>query len=136
MKTIFDCAIIPMDKFVNSQGKLTEIKSEDSIPFPINRVIYMYGVPDGVSRGAHAHKQGYQLVIAAGGSFDILLDDGKNKKIVRLSQPNYGLLVVPGIWRDLSDFSSGAVCLVLASHTYKDTSTITDYEEFKQFKNM
>ena len=109
----------------------------DTIPFNIERVYYLYGVPGNKSRGAHAHKELYQLIVALNGSFDVVLDDGVNKKTFTLSDPSQGLLVVPGLWRDLKNFSSpDAVCLVLASMTYSEDDYIRDYNDFLDFKQL
>ena len=104
------------------------------IPFEIKRVYYLYDIPGGESRGAHAHKKLYQLLIAANGSFSVTLDDGKDKITYNLKRPYYGLLIVPGIWRDLDDFSSGSVCLCLASEHYEIDDYIRDYNEFLSYK--
>jgi dTDP-4-dehydrorhamnose 3,5-epimerase-like enzyme len=97
-------------------------------------VYYLYDVPGGEERGGHAHKELYQLIVAAGGSFDVVLDDGKNKRTVTLNRPYQGLYIVPGIWRELINFSSGATCLVMASHKYDESDYIREYELFINFK--
>ncbi|MDT0649657.1 sugar 3,4-ketoisomerase [Autumnicola edwardsiae] len=134
--SVFDCSILPLDTLQDQFGNMVAVQGNQNINFPIERVYYMYGMPEGVSRGGHAHTDLYQLIVATGGSFDVLLDDGKNKKVVRLNQPNQGLFVVPGIWRDLYDFSAGAVCLVFASLTYKNNVSIRHYDEFRKFKGL
>ena len=98
--------------------------------FDVFRIYYLYDIPGGEDRGGHAHKELRQLIVAASGSFNVLLDDGLNKKIVTLNRPDYGLLVVPGIWRELMEFSSGAICLVLASEIYMETDYIRNFEDF------
>ena len=103
--------------------------------FEVKRVYYLYDVPGGESRGGHAHKALYQLIVAVSGSFSVTLDDGKNKKTFVLNRPYQGLLVVPGIWRTLDDFSSGAVCMVLASEKYDEMDYVREYEEFLSLKN-
>ena len=133
--TVYDCNILVLGKIHNNSGNITVIESEYNIPFPLRRVYYLYDVPGGESRGGHAHKQLYQLIVAASGSFDVLLDDGINKKIVKLNRPNYGLLVVPGLWRELFEFSSGAICMVLTSHKYDETDYLRNYEDFKLWKS-
>jgi hypothetical protein len=133
--SIYDCPIIPLSKIHNRAGNITIIEGEENIPFPIRRIYYLYDIPGGESRGGHGHKELYQLIVAASGSFDVLLDDGQNKKIVKLNRPNYGLLIVPGIWRELFEFSSGSVCLVLASHTYNENDYFRDYNQFIKSKN-
>jgi len=133
--SIYDCPIIQLNKIHNRAGNITIIEGEENIPFPIRRIYYLYDIPGGESRGGHGHKELYQLIVAASGSFDVLLDDGQNKKIVKLNRPNYGLLIVPGIWRELFEFSSGSVCLVLASHTYNENDYLRDYDQFIKSKN-
>ncbi|MBK6285959.1 MAG: WxcM-like domain-containing protein [Draconibacterium sp.] len=132
--TVYDCNILVLNKIHNNAGNITVIESNINVPFDIKRAYYLYDVPGGESRGGHAHKQLYQLIVAASGSFDVLLDDGINKKIVKLNRPNYGLLVVPGLWRELFEFSSGAICLVLTSHKYDEHDYIRDYEQFVKMK--
>lgn len=132
--SIYDCPIIPLSKIHNRAGNITIIEGEENIPFPIRRIYYLYDIPGGESRGGHGHKELYQLIVAASGSFDVLLDDGQNKKIVKLNRPNYGLLIVPGIWRELFEFSSGSVCLVLASHKYNENDYLRDYDQFIKSK--
>ena len=134
--SVYDCHIIPLSKIHNPAGNITIVEGKKNIPFNIQRIYYLYDIPGGESRGGHAHKELQQLIVAASGSFEVLLDDGINKKIVRLNRPNYGLLVVPGIWRELFEFSSGAICLVLASHKYNANDYIREYVEFVGFKNM
>jgi len=133
--SVYDCVILPLNKIHNRAGNITIIEGMVNVPFDVKRVYYLYDIPGGESRGGHAHKQLMQLIIAASGSFDVLLDDGVNKKIVTLNRPNYGLLVVPGIWRELMEFSSGSICLVLASEVYTEDDYIRDYDEFLIFKN-
>ncbi len=134
--TIHDCSIIEFDKHNSSKGNLSVVENRKDVPFDIKRVYYLYDVPGGESRGAHAHKELYQLMIAASGSFCVTLDDGKEKKSFYLNRPYQGLLVKPGLWRDLSDFSSGAVCLVLASEGYDENDYIRNYRDFLAFKKL
>ena len=134
--SVFDCSIIELDKHHSERkGNLSVVENGDTLPFDVKRVYYLYDVPGGESRGAHAHKNLKQLIIAASGSFTVTLDDGKVKRSFTLNRPYQGLLVVPGIWRELDDFSSGSVCLVLASEKYDAEDYIRDYEEFIGFKN-
>lgn len=132
--SIYDCSVIQLSKIHNRAGNITIVEGNNDVPFPITRLYYLYDVPSGEKRGGHGHKKLYQLIVATSGSFEVLLDDGKNKKIVRLYQPNYGLLVVPGIWRELFEFSSGSVCLVLASTEYDESDYIRDYSDYLLFK--
>jgi len=134
--TINDCKIIDLRKISDPRGNLTVIEENCDVPFDIKRVYYLYDVPGGESRGAHAHKQLYQLIIAASGSFTVTLDDGTNKKSFNLKRSYYGLLVVPGVWRDLDDFSSGSVLLCLASELYDASDYIRDYQEFLKYKGI
>ena len=136
-KTIVDdCCLIDLSKIHDVRGNLTPIESGEDIPFDIKRIYYLYDVPSGESRGAHAHKELQQLIIAANGSFTITLDDGNNKKSFTLNRPYQGLLIVPGIWRDLDDFSSGAVLLCLASEHYLASDYIRDYDNFLNYKEL
>ncbi len=133
--SVYDCTIIELDKHHSDRkGNLSVVQNGDTIPFDVKRVYYLYDVPGGESRGAHAHKELSQLIVAASGSFTVTLDDGKVKRSFLLNRPYQGLLVVPGIWRDLDDFSSGSVCMVLASHPYDKEDYIRDYDEFLEYK--
>lgn len=131
-----ECRLIDLRKIHDVRGNLTPIESGGDIPFDIKRIYYLYDVPSGESRGAHAHKELQQLIIAANGSFTITLDDGRNKKSFTLNRPYQGLLIVPGIWRDLDDFSSGAVLLCLASEHYVAADYIRDYDKFLKYKEV
>ena len=124
------CKILDLPKIADPRGNLTFVESNNQIPFDIQRVYYLYDVPGGSERGGHAHKELHQLIIAMSGSFDVLLDDGKNKKRVHLSRSYYGLYVCPMIWRELDNFSSGSVCKVLASNKYDEIDYYRDYGEF------
>jgi hypothetical protein len=132
---IYDCVILPLSKIHNRAGNITIIEGQKDIPFDVRRIYYLYDIPGGENRGGHAHKELQQLIVAASGSFNVLLDDGQHKKIATLNRPDYGLMVVPGIWRELSEFSSGAICLVLASHKYDNNDYIRNYEEFVNFRS-
>ena len=137
MKTkssIYDCVILPLNKIHNRAGNITIVEGEKNVPFDVRRIYYLYDIPGGEDRGGHAHKELRQLIVAASGSFDVMLDDGHNKKIVTLNRPDYGLMVIPGIWRELLAFSSGAVCLVLASEVYDEQDYIRDFKTFKEWR--
>jgi hypothetical protein len=125
-----DCKMIELPKIHDPRGNLTFIESNSQVPFEIQRVYYLYDVPGGSDRGGHAHKGLHQLIIAMSGSFDVLLDDGKDKKRVHLSRSYNGLYVCPMIWRSLDNFSSGSVCMVLASNKYDEADYYRDYSEF------
>lgn len=133
--SVFDCTLIELDKHhSNEKGNITVVENNKTIPFEVKRVYYLYDVPGGGSRGAHAHKELRQLIVAASGSFDVTIDDGNVKRTFTLNRPYQGLLIVPGIWRDLNNFSSGSVCMVLASEKYDETDYIREYENFKAYK--
>ena len=133
--TVDDCRIIDIRKFTDNRGYLSVIEGGDDIPFEIKRIYYLYMVPE-AARGAHAHKQLQQLLIATSGSVDITLDDGHEKQTFHLDRPWKGLLVVPGLWRDLDNFSGGTVLLCLASEHYEAEDYIRDYNEFLEYKNL
>jgi hypothetical protein len=134
--SINDCLKIELPKINNRAGNITPIEGLKGIPFEIKRVFYLYDIPGGENRGAHAHKQCHQLLIAASGSFDVMLDDGISKKIINLNKPFYGLHILPGIWAAEQNFSSGAICLVLTSKKYGPNDYIRDYNEYIKFKNI
>jgi hypothetical protein len=127
---INNCKLVELPKITDPRGNLTFIEGGDHIPFDIQRVYYLYDVPGGAERGGHAHKDLHQLIIAMSGSFDVLLDDGKQKKRVHLARSYYGLYVCPMIWRELDNFSSGSVCMVLASNKYDESDYYRDYDQF------
>lgn len=131
---IHNCNVLELKRIHNPAGNITIYQNSNRVPFQVKRIYYLYDVPGGAERGGHAHKDLYQLIIAASGSFDVILNDGNNKKIIELNRPYYGLLVVPGIWREIVNFSSGAICLVLASEKYDESDYIRDYSEFLKFK--
>jgi hypothetical protein len=131
---VYDCVILPLSKIHNRAGNITIVEGQENIPFDVRRIYYLYDIPSGEDRGGHAHKELHQLIVAASGSFNVLLDDGQNKKIVTLNRPDYGLMVVPGIWRELFEFSSGAICLVLASQKYDQDDYLRSYEQFVNFR--
>lgn len=124
------CAIISLPKISDPRGNLTFIEGGNHVPFDIQRVYYLYDVPGGAERGGHAHKGLHQLIIAMSGSFDVVLDDGVNKKRVHLSRSYGGLYVCPMIWRELDNFSSGSVCMVLASNRYDESDYFREYDEY------
>lgn len=126
------CNLIDLPKIQDPRGNLTFIEGRNHIPFDIQRVYYLYDVPGGSERGGHAHKDLHQLIIAMSGSFDVLLDDGGHKKRVHLCRSYYGLYVCPMIWRELDNFSSGSVCMVLASNRYDEADYYRNYAEFIQ----
>jgi len=128
--SIYDCNIVELQKNHNRLGNITYVENEIDVPFKVERLYYLFDVPGGQSRGGHAHKSLRQLMVAASGSFDVSLDDGRVKKVVQLNQPNIGLLIMPGIWRELTNFSSGGICLVLASERYDSEDYIRDYADF------
>jgi dTDP-4-dehydrorhamnose 3,5-epimerase-like enzyme len=132
--TVYSCTLIEMKKHHHQSGNITVVENLRTIPFEIKRAYYLYDVPGGVSRGGHAHKELSQLLVAASGSFDVTLCDGYVRRTFSLNRPYYGLLIVPGIWRELDNFSSGAVCLVMASHLYDENDYIRDYNEFLNYK--
>ena len=126
------CKILDLPKISDPRGNLTFIESPKHIPFDIKRVYYLYDVPGGAERGGHAHKELQQLIIAMSGSFDIVLDDGVNKERIHLNRPYFGLYVNTMVWRELDNFSSGSVCMVLASIPYDESDYYRDYGEFTQ----
>lgn len=135
--SVYDCTIIELDKHHSDRkGNITVVENNLTIPFEVKRTYYLYDIPGGEERGAHAHKELRQLIIAASGSFDVVLNDGNVKRTFTLNRPYQGLLVVPGIWRKLNNFSSGSVCLVLASMPYEVEDYIRDYNEFLEYKNV
>tara|TARA_Y100001933_G_scaffold41296_1_gene38006 strand:- start:142 stop:555 length:414 start_codon:yes stop_codon:yes gene_type:complete len=134
MENIFNCNLVELEKIKNRAGNLSVVENSNSIPFDIARVYYIYDVPGGSDRGGHAHKDLEQYVIAVSGAFDIQLDDGKNKKTVRLDRPFLALHIKKGIWRETRNFTSGAICMVIASHKYDNQDYIHDYEDFLKFR--
>lgn len=125
-----DCKLIDLPQITDRRGNLTFIEGGQHVPFDIQRVYYLYDVPGGSERGGHAHKNLQQFIIAMSGSFDVVLDDGIEKKRIHLNRPYYGLYVCPMTWRELDNFSSGSVCMVLASDYYNEQDYYRDYEQF------
>ena len=134
--SVYDCSIIELPRIHNRAGNITPVSSYENIPFDIKRIFYIYDIPGGESRGAHAHKECHEFLIAASGSFEIEMDDGINKRTVALNRPYYGLHLPPGIWAAEKGFSSGAVCLVLTSHLYLAEDYIRSYKEFIQWRSL
>lgn len=132
--TVFDCSIIELPKFHDPEGNLTPVYANGHVPFDIKRVFYLYDIPGGESRGAHAHKVCHQFLVAASGAFEVVLDDGTNKRTVLLNRPFYGLHIPPGIWAAEQGFSSGSVCLVLASEKYDESDYIRTYNDFIEYR--
>lgn len=128
--SLTDCRIIDLPKTTDVRGNLTFIEGGRHIPFEIQRVYYLYDVPGGAERGGHAHKGLHQLIVAMSGSFDVVLDDGHNKKRIHLNRSYQGIYVCPMMWRELDNFSSGSVCMVLASNYYDESDYYRDYDEF------
>ncbi|MFI5196072.1 MAG: sugar 3,4-ketoisomerase [Chitinophagales bacterium] len=128
---VFDCNIIYLPGSRSHNGTVTTVENRKEIPFEISRVYYLYDIPGGASRGGHAHKNLEQFIIPICGSFDITLNDGVNKKTVQLNRSNLGLYLRPGIWREIENFSSGAICLVFASEKFDEDDYIREYDEFK-----
>ena len=131
--SVFESSAIDLGKINFIEGNLTVIEN-NCFPFSVKRVFYLYDIAGGESRGAHAHIECHQLLIAAGGSFEVLLDDGKYKRHFFLNRPNIGLHIPPGIWASEINFSSGAICLVLASHEYNENDYIRNYEDYLKYK--
>ncbi len=131
---VYQCSVIEIDKHHHQKGNISVIENGITIPFDVKRAYYLYDVPGGEARGGHAHKALEQLIVAVSGSFNVNLNDGNVTRTFTLNRPYQGLLVVPGIWRVLDDFSSGSVCLVLASHKYEEADYIRDYQEYLNYK--
>lgn len=133
--TVYDCSVVELGKIENNQGNLTVVQSNQDVPFDIKRVFYLYDIPGGEARGAHAHKQCHQFLVAVSGCFEVVLDDGVNKRTITLNRPFYGLHIPPGIWAAEQEFSSGSVCLVMTSETFSEEDYIRDYEQFKAYRS-
>lgn len=131
--SVFDCSLCQLNRFHYPEGNLTVVAENVHVPFNINRVFYSYDIPGGEDRGAHAHKECHQFIIAASGAFEVVLDDGTNKRTVQLNRPFWGLHVPPGVWASEQGFSSGSICLVLASHGYSEDDYIRNYDEFLEY---
>ncbi|SEW40762.1 Protein N-acetyltransferase, RimJ/RimL family [Chryseobacterium wanjuense] len=134
--SVFDCSVIDLGKISFDEGNLTVVENNSSFPFNVKRVFYLYDIAGGESRGAHSHKECHQFLIAASGSFEVSLDDGKFKRQVFLNRPDIGLHIPPGIWASEINFSSGAICLVLASHTYNEEDYVRNYDDFLSLNKL
>lgn len=134
--SVFDCSVIDLGKISFDEGNLTVVENNSSFPFNVKRVFYLYDIAGGESRGAHSHKECHQFLIAASGSFEVSLDDGKFKRQVFLNRPDIGLHIPPGIWASEINFSSGAICLVLASHTYNEEDYVRNYDDFLKLNKL
>ena len=133
--SVYDCGIIELDRHHSQRkGDISVVENGETVPFDVKRIYYLYDVPGGANRGGHAHKALQQLIVAASGSFTVTLDDGSVRRSFTLNRPYQGLLVKPGLWRTLDDFSSGAVCVVLASEEYDPTDYIREYEDFVKYR--
>lgn len=135
--SVYDCNLIELDQHHSARkGNISVVENDETVPFKVKRVYYLYDVPGGVERGGHAHKELQQLIVAVSGSFTVVLDDGTVKRSFVLNRPYLGLLMKPGIWRVLEDFSSGSVCMVLASEKYDESDYIRDYQQFIEFRKQ
>lgn len=135
MANVYDCSLIELPRISSFTGNLTPVTGGSTIPFQIERVYYLYDIPGGEGRGGHAHHHLRQLIVAASGSFDVLLDDGRNRRTVHLNRPYYGLYLPTMIWRELLNFSSGGICLVLASAPYDESDYIRRFDKFRELAN-
>jgi len=135
-KSVYECSVIELPRIHNRAGNITLVTNNKNVPFDVKRIFYIYDIPGGEDRGAHAHISCHQFLVAASGSFEIELDDGINKRTVTLNRPYYGLHIPPGIWAAEKGFSSGSVCLVLVSQKYDELDYIRDYECFLKFETI
>lgn len=132
--TVFNCSLIYLPKIGDRNGNITAVNNLKEIPFDITRVFYLYDIPGGVSRGAHAHKECHQFLVAPGGAFEVLIDDATVRRHVQLNRPDMGLHIPPGIWASEINFSSGSICLVLVSHKFDENDYLRDYQVFCDWK--
>ena len=135
MHSVFDCMVVELPKIHNESGNITVLENNNDIPFDIKRIYYLYDVPMGSERGGHGHYELQQYIVAASGSFTFVLDDGVNKSDFFLNDPSKALYIRPGIWREIKEFSSGSICLVLASHEYNEDDYIRNYDEYLKYIN-
>lgn len=133
MVNVFHCSLVELPKIQNRAGNITVV--DNTLPFDVKRIFYLYDIPGGESRGAHSHKECHQFLIAASGSFEVLLDDGKTKRQIQLNRANIGLHIPPGIWASEVNFSSGSICLVLASHQYNEKDYLRNYNDYLIYTN-
>ncbi len=136
MKSSDDCKIISLPKFGDRRGFLTPIEADGIEPFTLKRIFYLYDIPGGADRGGHAHKECHQLIVSVLGSFEVTINDGKEAKTFRLDRANNGLYIPPTIWASLVNFSSGAICLVLASELFQEEDYIRDFTEYMKFRKV
>ena len=136
LPTVFDCHIYTLPQISAVSGRISTIQNGLEIPFDIKRVFYLYDIPAGQERGAHAHIECHQFLIAASGSFEIIVEDGRFKKALFLNQPFMGLHIPPGIWAHEQNFSSGSICLVMTSHTYDENDYIRSYEKYLKYRGI
>ena len=133
---VYDCILIELKRIENQKGNLTSVQGNVNLPFDLERIFYIYDIPGGEARGAHAHKECHQFLVAAHGSFEVALNDGTNIRTVMLNQPNFGLHIPPGVWAAEQGFSGGSVCLVMASHKYDEKDYIREYDDFIDYKEL
>ena len=131
--SVYECNLLHLNQIGDRNGHITAINNNLEIPFAVKRIFYLYDIPGGESRGAHAHKECHQFLVAASGSFEVLLDDGLTKRQVLVNRPDLGLHIPPGIWASEINFSSGSICLVLASHEYNEQDYLRNYDEYLKF---
>jgi hypothetical protein len=135
--TVYDCLVTNLPKRDTGMGYISVVDNERRhLPFSVKRVFYLYDIPGGKSRGAHAHMACHQLIVAASGAFDVHLDDGSVQREVHLGMPNIGLYIPPGIWASEQNFASGSICLILTSHEFDETDYIRSYEAFKNWRTI
>jgi hypothetical protein len=136
LPTVTDCALLHLQSISDRSGNITPALGGQDIPFAVSRVFYLYGIPGDQMRGAHAHRRCHQFLVAANGTFEVILDDGSQQQLVLLNRPNLGLHIPPGIWASQVNFSAGAVCLVLASEAYVEADYVRDYQQFLDWRSL